>query len=256
MKYFLFIAFAFFLESSKSISSRHMKLQEEKNESKKGKKQLSHHVKYEQCKDDSDYVLFSGHRVHKNIVFFKEIEFMSCTDFLDTAINDFYLFEDTENAKNCFLAFSPSEIWDTLHNEEKFNPRICFFLDKNYTKSEFIIIYEARLAIELLLFALDHTGTIKFPYKYNNKISLKEIMKKLNLFIAEKEEILIEVLTQKDISDLKKFFQKYSDISNNFTFLNELQDLLKILNILGLEPGEATGARQKISIFTRFNKFF
>jgi hypothetical protein len=60
----------------------------------------------------------------------------------------------------------------------------------------------------------------------------------------------------KDILDLKKFFQKYSEVSNNLTFLSELQELVKVLKVIGIEPGEAAGARRKMSIYARFSKFF
>jgi hypothetical protein len=129
-------------------------------------------------------------------------------------------------------------------------------MEKIFTKSEFIILYEARLAIELLLFALDHTGTITFPYGYNNKLPLKEIMKKLILFLQEKESLFAEVLNPKDLMTLKRFFKKYSETGNNISFLNELQELVKILKVIGIEPGEATSASRKMSIFARFNRFF
>jgi hypothetical protein len=259
MKYFLLTVIFLSLLKTNSAVTKHMKhhsTESTKQEISEKKHKLPHHAKYDICSDNADYVIFCDHKVHKNILFFKEIEFMSCFDFLETAINDFYLCDDKEAMKKHLLTLSPQDLWHIFHDQEQFNYHLGFFLDKIFTKSEFVILYEARLAIELLLFALDHTGKIQYPYAHNRTISLKEVMKKLLLYTQEKESTFGELLPQKDIINLKKFFQKYSEVSNNLTFLSELQELVKVLKVIGIEPGEAAGARRKMSIYARFSKFF
>lgn len=259
MKYFLLTMLFLSLLKTNSAVTKHIKHQpaESTNQETAEKKQkLPHHTKYDFCSDNADYIIFCDHKVHKNILFFKEIEFMSCFDFLETAISDFYICDDKEEMKKHLLTLSPQDLWSIFHDEEQFNYHLGFFLDKIFTKSEFVTLYEARLAIELLLFALDHTGKIKFPYTHNRTIPLKEVMKKLLSYVHEKESTFGELLPQKDILDLKKFFQKYSEVSNNLTFLSELQELVKVLKVIGIEPGEAAGARRKMSIYARFSKFF
>jgi hypothetical protein len=257
MKYILFFATLFSSQTNFLISAKHLKNQATKDESvEKNSKPLPHHYRYNFCPHNKNYVKFFDHKIHKNILFFKEIEFMSCSQFLNTIVDDYYSCCDKEEMKNFLLTLSPEKIWELFHDQTRFDQHLSLFLEKIFTKNEFIILYEARLAIELLLFALDHTGTIEFPYTYNNKLPLKEVMKKLVLFLNEKEQLFSEILNQKDILILKKFFRKYAETTNNITFLNELQELVKILKVIGIEPGEAAGACRKMTIFARFNKFF
>lgn len=257
MKYIIFFATLFSSQINFLISSKHVKNQTTKEEQEEKKtKSLPHHYRYDFCPHNKNYVKFLDHIVHKDILFFKEIEFMSCSQFLNTIVDDYYSCCDKEEMKNLLLTLSPEKIWELLHDQTRFNSHLSFFLEKIFTKNEFVILYEARLAIELLLFALDHTGTITFPYRYNNKIPLKEVMKKLAIFLNEKEQLFSEILNTKDILTLKKFFRKYAETTNNITFLNELQELVPILRVIGIEPGEAAGACRKMTIFARFNKFF
>lgn len=239
------------------VSSKHIKSEPAKtSKTHKDVKRLPHHYKYDFCTDDSNYVNFFNHRIHRNIPFFKEIEFMTCREFLDAIVHDYYTCCDKDEMRALLLTLSPEKIWELFHDHTRFDRHLPFFLEKIFTKNEFIILYEARLAIELLLFALDHTGTIEFPYSYNSKLSLKEVMNKLTLFINAKEELFNEIIPAKDVLELKKFFRKYSETTNNISFLGELQELVRILKVIGIEPGEAASPYRKMTIYARFNKFF
>lgn len=258
MRYIYFSLCIFFVNQVSLATPKHIK---KNSEEKKEKaitivKEQPHLKRYELCKHDPNYVIVSGHKVQKKIVFFKEIELISCFDFIETIVDEFYLCDDIEEIKAELLQKNPEDLWYIFHKAEIFDTVLAITLDKIYTKEEFILIYEAKLAIEFLLYVLDHTGKTKYHYTHGSKLTLKELMHKILRFITEKEEILQEVLTKKDMIELKRFFDKYSKVTNNFTFLNELQELIKILSHFGIETSGTTGARQKLSIFTRFNNYF
>lgn len=215
--------------------------------------------RYEVCSKNSDFIIVNGCHIHRKVVLFKEIEPISVQDFLQSILNNYYCGEDCSAMKKLLLSQSPREVWLSLQNRDLFGAIFVDYFQKAYSEEEFILIYEVHLAIEWIIYVLDTSSTVTYPYSYGNKIQLKEIMTKLLFFVKKNNHLFEEILSEKDMTALLAFLEKYTKVKNNLIFLNELSSLSDgILVNIGFRSNnpKKLGTMAKLHMVNNFNRHF
>ncbi len=161
-------------------------------------------------KDPKDYICFEGFNVDKIFIYFTHIYPLSCYEFFSFIFNKYAKASKKSELLSKYYSLSPDQLWCLLNDENYFDSSFTEMINALYDRDYFVLICKTRMCIEFLIFAFNiKEKTTDYQYSYFKDINLKDILRVLFDFVEVQSHLLQEQVTATQITDFKKFLDKY-----------------------------------------------
>lgn len=210
-------------------------------------------------KTEKDYICFQGYNVDKIFIYFTHIYPLSCSEFFFFIFNKYAKESKRSELLAKFYSFTPDQLWSLLNDENYFSSSFIEMINALYERDYFILICKTRMSIEFLIFAFNiKEKTTEYQYSYFKDINLKDILYVLFDFVEVQSHLLAEQVTSTQISDFKKFLDKYIKQRNisKLQFVTELKSFKYFFTAFFGEKGnqKSLSPFELMDMYNRFSK--